>query len=167
MIHDPALLDQLQELEPHPWEGIVYRHMVNDYPPERTNTRGARWNPPEEAAIYASVDRATVLAEAEYRLSAQIVQPRLKRRTIYEVKVKLLHSLDLQSPTLLRQIGITERELKADDHTPCQKIAGAAAFLDFDSLLVPSARHPGTNLVIFMNRLGPEGEFEIVGSEDL
>lgn len=50
-------------------DAIVYRHMLADIPPDRANTRGARWNPPDIAAIYTSFERETALAEAEYYLS--------------------------------------------------------------------------------------------------
>jgi len=43
---DPILLDRLSRLEPHTWSGTVWRHTFADNPPETTNTRGARWNPP-------------------------------------------------------------------------------------------------------------------------
>ena len=33
-----------------------------------------------------------------------------------------------------------------------QALAAAAHFLEFDGLLVPSARHPSANLIIFMDR---------------
>ena len=64
-IHDPALLDAIGRLGSERLESItVWRHMFNDNPPELSNIRGARWNPPGVAAIYTSEQRETAIAEA-------------------------------------------------------------------------------------------------------
>lgn len=42
---DPALLDAIESFPEQAWQGRVWRHMFNDYAPERVNTGGARWNP--------------------------------------------------------------------------------------------------------------------------
>lgn len=164
MIYDPAILDILQGLQPQEWRGTVYRHMLADYAPERDNTRGARWNPPGIAARYASLEKKTALAEAEYLLSSQNPRPRAIR-TLYSIRVRLLSILDLTSSDLLSRRGIAGSELGAADYSACQAIGGAAAWLEHDGLLVPSARHPGTNLVIYPTNAGPEVEFEVVHSE--
>lgn len=54
-IHDPALLDQIEQLGTRTFDGHVWRHMFNDFPPELVNTRGARWNPAGTSAIYTSM----------------------------------------------------------------------------------------------------------------
>jgi RES domain-containing protein len=45
--------------------------MLNDYPPDRENIQGARWNPPDVAAIYACFEPAVCIAEVEYNLARQ------------------------------------------------------------------------------------------------
>jgi RES domain-containing protein len=164
LIYDPAILDILQELQPEEWRGTVYRHMLSDYHPGRDNTRGARWNPPGIAARYSSLSRETALAEAEYLLSSQDPRPRVAR-TLYSIRVRLLSVLDLTSDDLLGRLGIGESELKAADYAACQAVGGAAAWLEHDGLLVPSARHAGTNLVIYSTNTDLEMEFEVVHSE--
>ena len=69
MIYDRELLEKLDELRASPWRGEVFRHMFGDYPPERENQRGARWNPPETPAIYTSLRRDVALAEADFLIS--------------------------------------------------------------------------------------------------
>jgi RES domain-containing protein len=164
LIYDPAILDILQGLQPQEWRGTVYRHMLADYPPERDNTRGARWNPPGTAARYASLEKETALAEAEYLLSLQNPRPRAIR-TLYSIKVRLLSVLDLTSSDLLSRLGITGSKLRDSDHSACQAIGGAVAWLEHDGLLVLSARHAGTNLVIYPTNANPRMEFEVVGRE--
>jgi RES domain-containing protein len=161
LIYDPAILDILQGLQPQEWRGTVYRHMLANYPPERDNTRGARWNPPGIAARYASLEKKTALAEAEYLLSSQNPRPRAIR-TLYSIRVRLLSVLDLTSGDLFSLLGITESELKGADYSTCQAIGGAVAWLEHHGLLVPSARDAGTNLVIDPMNADPAMEVEVI-----
>ena len=50
--------------------------------------------------------------------------------------------------------------------TACQS-ATAGPFLDYDALIVPSARADGSNVVIFVNELAGEATFERVGVEQI
>ncbi|MBI4608569.1 MAG: RES family NAD+ phosphorylase [Candidatus Rokubacteria bacterium] len=101
MIYDRELLDRLDQLRANPWRGEVFRHMFGDYPPERENQRGARWNPPETPAIYTSLTRDVVLAEAEFHIALQPVRP-TGRRIIYRIGVVLGSVADL---SMMRQQG--------------------------------------------------------------
>ena len=163
MIYEPALLDQLEEFGGQEWEGTVYRHMFGSYSPARMNTLGARWNPREVAALYASLERKTVLAEADYRISLEPFRPKA-RRTLYRISVRLRRVVDLRDPADLALVGITDVELVADDFTSCQKVGGAAQLLGNDGLLVPSARADGVNLVIYPN---DDYEFDVIDSEEI
>jgi RES domain-containing protein len=164
MVFPPELLDLLQATKAEPWKGVVYRHMFASYSPTLENTRGARWNPRGVAAIYTSVERETALGEANYRLSLEPLRPRA-RRAIYSIRVTLHHVLDLRSMKLLQQIGIDDSCLGGVDLSACQQVGGAAAWLDHDGLLVPSARGPGGNLVIFPAKRSSDAVFEVIASE--
>lgn len=163
MIYEPALLDRLEQLGSQEWEGVVYRHMFGAYPPSRQNTLGARWNPREVAALYASVERETALAEAEYRISLEPFRPKA-RRTLYRISVRLDRVVDLTDPDALAQVGITEADLADDDFAACQKVGGAVQWLGNDGLLVRSARADGSNLVIYPTY---DYDFEVEGSEEI
>lgn len=162
--YDPTLLDALEGLPAARWQGRVWRHMFNDYPPDRVNTGGARWNPPGVGAIYTALDRATALAEGRHAID---VQPRrtYARRVLYQVEVAVAALVDLSAPGALATVGLTLDDVKADDHTPCQAVGGAAAWLERDGLLVPSARSPDTNLVILVGALGLEDDLVVVHQE--
>ena len=139
--------------------------MFADYLPERENTLGARWNPPEVPAIYTSLARETVIAEAEYQINMEPRRP-LVRRTIYRIQVSLQSVLDLSDAETLAGLGLNQAELAAIDHTACQRIGGAVEWLEHDGLLVPSARAAdGINLAIYPNRQGPNYEFRVLDSE--
>jgi RES domain-containing protein len=139
--------------------------MFADYPPERENTLGARWNPPEVPAIYTSLARETVLAEAEYQISMEPRRPPV-RRTVYRIQVSLESVVDLSTAEALAGLGLKRADLEAIDHTACQRIGGAVEWLEHDGLLVPSARTAdGVNLAIYPNRQAAGYEFRTLDSE--
>jgi RES domain-containing protein len=158
-------LQALAGISASPWRGAVYRHMFAAYLPERENTLGARWNPPEVPAIYTSLSRDGVLAEAEYQMSMEPLRP-LVRRTLYEIGVTLSSVLDLSSPSLLNTLGLSLSDLATTDHTKCQIIGGAVEHLGHDGLLIPSARAlAATNLVIYPNRQTADYVFRVISKE--
>lgn len=138
--------------------------MFGDNPPTRANELGARWNPPGVPAIYCSLDRMTALAEGDYAVTVQPLRPTVKR-TIYNLRIRMEKVLDLSSRSVLLDLGIGETELSNFDHASCQRIGGAAEWLEHDGLLVPSARSSGVNLVIFTRKQGAGADFEIIDSE--
>jgi RES domain-containing protein len=161
MVHDPDILNLLESLQIEQWRGTVFRHMFADFPPTRINENGARWNPPGVGAIYTSTDRATVIAEAEHRISLEPLRPRAKR-TVYTLDVQLGVVVDLRDRQNLIKAGISAGMLIQLDFGPCQAIGAAVRFLGADGLLVPSARNEGTNLVIYPRE---DIELEVISSE--
>lgn len=163
MVHDPVLLDALERFDGRPWTGVVQRHVLGSYPPDRANVRGARWNPPEVSALYVSLDRATAEAEGTRILEVQSVAPRVNR-SIYELEVKLGSVIALSEVADLAAIGLSEDDLRNDDFEACQRVGGAVAWIGHDGLFVPSARlDGGRNLVIFTANMGPESDLQIQG----
>lgn len=164
---DPAkLFERLAALPLERWQGTAFRHMFGSYPPDRENTSGARWNPPGVAAIYASLSRAGVLAEAEHQIVVQPI-PTRARRNLYELHIVLNGVFDLTDLRLLAEFGVDEDGLGADDMLACREVGAAAASLACDGILVPSARTEATNLVIFAANLGPEARFDVRRREEL
>ncbi|MGH2832090.1 MAG: RES domain-containing protein [Solirubrobacteraceae bacterium] len=164
MVYPPELLDRLQAITPAPWSGRACRHMFGDYPPDAENTRGARWNPPGVAAIYTSLARDGALAEAAHQIAVQPIPPRA-RRTVYTLELSLTSVLDLTDAELLRGLGIGPAELAADEMIACRQLGGAVHWLERDGLLLPSARCPSTNLVIFPANRPDDARFEIISAE--
>jgi hypothetical protein len=80
---------------------------------------------------------------------------------MYRLRVALERTIQLGLGDL-GFLGVTEELLGAMDLIPCQRVGGAVAALGFDGLLAPSARHPGTNLVIFPANRSSGYWFEIV-----
>lgn len=166
MVYPPELLDRLQAVEPAAWAGRAFRHMFAANSPDRENTRGARWNPPGVAAIYASLLREGAVAEADYQLSVQPIRPHVKR-TVYTLEITLESVLDLSDLDSLASLGVGPDEIAGDDMSACQGVGGAAHWLDHDGLLVPSARSNAVNLVIFPASRPADARFEVTASEAL
>jgi RES domain-containing protein len=165
-IHDPGLLDAIESLGAETLDNVtVWRHMFNDNPPELSNTRGARWNPPGLAAIYASQERDTAIAEGQHAIDSQPLRPKA-RRYVYELRVSARKALRI-SEADFPSLGLDSDDLESPDFTACQKVAAHAAFLEYDALIVPSARADGTNLVIFVNELAADATFERVTIEQI
>ena len=161
---DPRLLEALAHLEVRPWSGEVWRHTFGNQPPDRTNTRGARWNPPGVEALYTSLERSTAEAEADHVLNVQPIAPRTTR-TMHRLRLTLEAVLDLREANALALLGVRDEDLMSDDFALCQAIGGAAAFLDTDGMIVASARAPGANLVILFSGSGRVPEIEVLSSE--
>jgi RES domain-containing protein len=155
--YDRAFLDAVEALPTGEWRGHVWRHMFNEYAPERINTGGARWNPPGVGAIYAAIERETAIAEGEHMIE---VQPRriFRRRVLYELEVDVDKVVDLTDPAALASVGLTMADIASDDFTACQRVGGAIEWLGNGGILVPSARRAGDNMVIL---IGPGGEADI------
>ena len=166
MVYEPELLDELEDVGGKSLELVVWRHMFNNIDPARANTRGARWNPPGVAAIYTSLERETAISEADYAIASQPVRPSASRQ-LHQVRVTVAKAIDLTGRGLLARMGVDGNELTAVDQNACRTVGGAAHWLGYDALLVPSARAVGTNLVIYSDRLEVDSAFEIVESEDL
>ncbi len=166
MIYDRKIVARLEDCTPKAWEGTAFRHMFATFSPERQNSRGARWNPPETAAIYTSLTREIVLAEADYYINLEPFRPKVVRK-IYEIDIGLHSVLDLSSWDSLAALGVEKSAFSVSDYACTQMIGGAAEWLKHDGILVPSARGHGINLVIFPNQQSQDYRFEVLGVEEL
>jgi RES domain-containing protein len=164
-----SLENALASLQSIAWSGRVFRVMLNDYPPDRENTQGARWNPTDVAAIYTCFEPAVCIAEIEYSLARQ-PRPvkRDLRKTLYEIEVTLAGVVDL-TPLLpqLDEIGIGTAHLFADDMKTSQEVGRLVTWFGFDGLIVPSARHGGKNLVIYPGRTNETYTFTTISYKTL
>lgn len=167
MLFDQDVLDALESLETQSWEGEAWRFVLGETDPFQPNTRGARWNPPDTAALYTCLERTTVLAELDHVRHLQTPALRRELFVLHTIRTRVTRMLDLSDRTLLRTLGVGDPELSSDDQTACRRVGGAAAWLGHDGILVPSARADGDNLVVFVNAQRPDLPLELVSSEQL
>jgi len=75
--------------------------------------------------------------------------------------------VDLTATGTLDAVGLNSHDLTGDNLTACQNVGGAAAWLDYGGLLVPSVRRPGTNLVVLVGVSGFADDLTVVSSRGI
>lgn len=164
-MHDRALLDALERLTAEPFVAEVWRTTWTGRDPTRGSDADGRWSPAGAfEVLYTSLQREGSLAEIGYRLSLEPVWPSRARHTISRLAVNTQRTLRLATFADLLPLGIEPTLYPTLDYSRTQAVAAAARFLEFDGVLVPSARHPSTNLVLFLDQLAG-GSLDVLGSE--
>jgi hypothetical protein len=95
------------------------------------------------------------------------VWPSLIKHQIHVLAVKTERTLRLVDLRELGNLGVDISRYESFEYGATQAIAAAAHFLEFDGLLVPSARFPCSNLVLFTDRVSHAGHIQLVNSEDV
>jgi hypothetical protein len=63
------------------------------------------------------------------------------------------------------ELGANAEVITEIDFGPCLVFGGAVAWLEYDGMFVPSARHTGFNLVIFPANQSNDYSFEVIDEE--
>lgn len=152
--HDRALLDALETAGAEAFSGSAWRVTLEGRDPLRSSTSGGRWSPPGEFdVLYTSLAAEGALAEIGYRLSLEPVWPSRVQHQIHHIATITERTLRLADLVALGPLGVDVGRYGSYDYTATQAIAAAAFFLEFDGLIVPSARAPQLNLVLFTEHL--------------
>jgi RES domain-containing protein len=152
-VHDRAILDALDGMDPAPVDASVWRVTRAGRDPIRGSAAYGRWSPGGAVEVlYTSLERDGALAEIGFRLSLEPVWPSRIEHEIHEIAAKTKRTLQLADLLSLAACGVDVSRYESFDYQATQALAAAAHFLEFDGLLVPSARHRSANLVIFMDR---------------
>lgn len=153
---DPDLLATLDALEGRRFEGKVWRVSWASRNPLAGNSGGGRWSPEGRFdVLYTSLQEDGALAEAYHHLSRAPVFSS-SRTKLNELSVSLNNVLSLDSGQLAA-LGMEDPLTSRPRDNLGQAIGEAAFMLDFQGLLVPSARWECRNLVVFLDH----GSFDI------
>lgn len=164
--HDRELLDALESRLPEPFSGETWRVTAKGRDPLRGSTAGGRWSPPGEfEVLYTSLARVGALAEIGYRLSLEPVWPSRLGHELHRITARTDNSLRFADVSSLSTLGVDVRRYASFEYSVTQAIAAAAFFLDFDGLIVPSARSTELNLVIFTEKLDVGERLKVEASE--
>ena len=159
--HDRVLLDAL-DLPGGVFSGSVWRITSNGRPPLKGSTSHGRWSGGEDfSVLYTSCESYGALAEVGFRLSMEPIWPSRLQHQIHELNVECVKVLDLTNYDVLQSLGVNTEKYRSLDYLVTSKIAAAANFLEFDALLVPSARFTCNNLVVFNER---DNKIELLNS---
>lgn len=152
-VHDGDILDVLEALEPVECDVVAWRTVRSGRDPIRGTVAAGRWSPPGEFEVLYTSERETgSLAEIGYRLMLEPVWPSRISHQVHRLHVGLDRLLDLSDFGVLERLGIIRRTYESHDYSRTQEVAAAARFLEADGILVPNARHPSSNLVLFMDQ---------------
>jgi RES domain-containing protein len=164
-LHDRAILDALDSITPVRFENKVWRVTRAGYIATRGSAANGRWSPGGHVEVlYTSLEREGALAEIGYPLSLEPVWPSRIQHEIHQMTALSEHTLAFAGIASLAPLGVDVSRYESFDYAATQALAAAAHFLEFDGLLVPSACHNATNLVLFMDR-GAAVSLAVISSE--
>jgi hypothetical protein len=165
-VHDRSVLDALETLDPEPFDSDVWRVARKGRDPLTGSSANGRWGAPGELEVlYTSEQRDGALAEVGFRLSLEPVWPSLIQHQIHILAVRAERTLRLVDMRELGNLGVDVARYETFEYGATQAIAAAAHFLEFDGMLVPSARFACSNLVLFTDRVSHTGHLLLVSSE--
>lgn len=161
---DNRLLDAIEDVRPNVFSGVVWRVVREGRDPMSCSRSGGRWEDGTFDVLYTSLERDGALNEMRFHLSrGQPVMPSQIRFKLFELDVRLARVLKLADLAALQALGLdTARygqmswQEKEAEYPRSQDIGEATHFLDYDGLLVPSARWNCLNAIIFCDRVQPD-----------
>ena len=160
-ILDPELLSAVDALDSSKYEGEVWRVTWAARDPLAGNAASGRWSPDGRfEALYTSLESNGALSEAYYHLSRAPVMSSSHMR-INRLQVSLESVLSLNS-NQLKALGIDEPLASKIDIARSQEIGDAAYMMDYQGLIVPSARWNCNNLMVFMDRIDLNTQIELI-----
>ncbi len=164
--HDRELLDALESHPSEAFSGETWRVTARGRDPLRGSAAGGRWSPPGEfEVLYTSLARAGALAEIGYRLSLEPVWPSRLEHELHRITARTDSALRFADVNSLSPLGVDVGRYASFEYSVTQAIAAAAFFLDFDGLIVTSARSAELNLVLFTEKLDVSEGLKIEASE--
>jgi hypothetical protein len=164
-VHDRAILDALERHEPTEFSGQVWRITRAGRDPLRGSAAHGRWSPAGEFdVLYTSLTSDGALAEIGYRLSLEPIWPTRIAHELHTLTVTTRRTLRFADVSSLHPLGVDAGRYESFEYGATQAIAAAAHFLEFDGLIVPGARAPVANLVLFLDQIVEDAQLILSGS---
>ncbi|MET3577480.1 RES domain-containing protein [Mesorhizobium robiniae] len=161
---DSQLIDAIEAIAPVEYSGTVWRVVRQGRDPIQCSSSGGRWDDGTFDVLYTSERREGALSEMRFHLTrGQPVIPSRVKYNLFEIDLALGRALRLLDLAALQALGLdTSRygqlsyQEKNAEYPRSQDIGEVAHFLDYDGLIVPSARYDCLNVIAFCDRLPPE-----------
>ena len=164
--HDRELLDALEAHPAEAFQGEIWRVTAQGRDALHASSAGGRWIPQREFEVLCtSLAWVGALAEIGDRLALEPVWPSRIAHTLHRITARTDRTLRFADLDGLAPLGVGVRRYAGFDYAATQAVAAAAYILEFDGLIVPSARGPALNLVIFTEKPGPGAVLEMAASE--
>lgn len=163
-VRDNTLIDALEASASEALDDAVWRVVRGDRDPLSGSSVGGRWDDGTFEVLYTSAERDGALAEMYFHLSrGQPVIPSKMSFYLYRLQIKLHRALRLANLEVLAKLGVDTNNYglmahsrRVEEYPRTQEIAEVAHFLEFDGLIIPSARRQCHNVVLFTDRIKPE-----------
>lgn len=153
---------------PVQFAGDVWRVAGHGRDPLRGSSAEGRWSPAGEfEVLYTSLERAGAVAEIGFRLAQEPVWPSLARHQVHRLAARTRRALHVADVQALAPLGVDPARYTSFDYAATQAVAAAARFLEFDSLIVPSARSPAHHLVVLLDQILESDALAVIDSEDV
>lgn len=159
-----ALLDAIEAETPVQFRGVVWRVVTDGFDVLRPGRAGGRWDDGTFDVLYTSSERDGALAEAWFHLSrGQPVIPSKISKRVHRLKADLGKVLDLSQPGKLAALGMNMANYgrlsyaqRVQEYPAPQQIAEVAFFYEYEAIIVPNARWPASNVVVFTENARPD-----------
>lgn len=175
--HDIALVDAVAGLPTERFSGVLFRVTRLNADPTAFSTAGGRWAPPPNVqpvqTLYTSLERDGAIAEVASYLSELSPRPtkpivvhtlRVTASAVVRMPISVLHRLGVDDQTFRGRPYARPGEAPANR---TQEIGAVTSFLERDGLIVPSARWPCENLVIYGDNHGLSEQLSLEESEEV
>lgn len=162
MLHNPDLLDRISAYDPIRFDDTCYRATRRSLDPLTPSLAGGRWMVPQyRSVLYTSCTRTGAISELAFHLAQQSPLP-TKPILVHPLTYSSKNTLRLARPHL-EGLGIEWNRFSEVDYALTHQIGAVAAFLQYDGLIVPSARCNCENVIIFTDNEGPDTRVATVG----
>jgi RES domain-containing protein len=163
---DPALLDALDAFERVHWAGETWRVVRAGRDPLQGSASGGRWDPTLFDVLYTSLDADGAVAEVHFHLTRQPVFPSKITHGLHRIRIRTAKTLRLKDLATMVPLGVDPAWYREILYEPTQRIADAAYFLGFDSIIAPNARWLCNNLILFTDQIAPT-DLEVIESSEV
>jgi len=164
-VRDFALLDIVDSFARESFSESVWRVVRENRDPLQGGRSPSRWCVGTFDVLYTSLDRDGALAEVYELLNSQPVWPSKIKSIVHRIGIRVPEVLRIPDMATLARLGVDVARFREREYSRTQEIADAAYFLGFSGLIVPNARWPCGNLVVFTERIAP-AEIQIEVSDD-
>ena len=167
-----ALLDAIDMENPTAYGGRLWRVVTDGFDPLRPSRAGGRWDDGSFDALYTAASRDGALAESWFHMAkGQPIVPSKIAKRLFQIEADLQRVLDLSGDGRLALLGVNVATYgrlsyvqRVEEYPSLQQIGEAAFFYEYQAVIVPSARWPGTNVVIMTEHVAVT-QLDIVGDE--
>ncbi len=152
-----SLLDAIEAEQASQFAGTVWRVVTDGFDPCRPGRAGGRWDDGTFDVLYTSSERDGAMAEAWFHVArGQPIIPSKVKKRLFRLEANLDRVLDLSADGKLASLGVDMASYgrlsyvqRIDEYPAPREVAEIAYFYEYQAIIVPNARWPTSNVVVF------------------